>query len=65
MVLSKREAGRRYIPHHEAGYRQPAEAFKGLHDSLRILEDDALVASELAEKFWAEVPGIYVRIESL
>ena len=38
MVLSKREAGRRYIPHHEAGYRQPAEAFKGLHDSLRILE---------------------------
>lgn len=28
-------------------------------------KDDALVASELAEKFWAEVPGIYVRIESL
>ena len=28
-------------------------------------EDDALVASELAEKFWAEIPGIYVRVESL
>ena len=28
-------------------------------------KDDALVASELAEKFWAEIPGIYVRIESL
>lgn len=27
--------------------------------------DDALVASEIAEKFWAECPGIYVRIESL
>ena len=28
-------------------------------------KDDALVASELAEKFWADMPGIYVRIEEL
>lgn len=28
-------------------------------------KDDALVASEIVEKFWAELPGIYVRIESL
>lgn len=28
-------------------------------------DDDALVASEIVEKFWAEVPGIYVRIEPL
>ena len=27
--------------------------------------DDALVASEVVEKFWADVPGIYVRIEEL
>ncbi len=27
--------------------------------------DDALVASEISEKFWAELPGIYIRIESL
>lgn len=27
--------------------------------------DDALVASEVVEKFWAEVPGIYIRIEEL
>ena len=27
--------------------------------------DDAIVASEVAEKFWAEVPGIYIRIEEL
>lgn len=27
--------------------------------------DDALVASEITEKFWAEVPGIYIRIEEL
>ena len=25
--------------------------------------DDALVCSEIVEKFWAEIPGIYIRIE--
>lgn len=25
--------------------------------------DDALVCSEICEKFWAQVPGIYVRVE--
>lgn len=28
-------------------------------------KDDAQVASEVCEKFWAEVPGIYIRIEEL
>ena len=28
-------------------------------------KDDALVASEIVEKFWAEVPGIYIKIEDL
>lgn len=28
-------------------------------------KDDALVASEIVEKFWAEVPGIYIRIEAI
>lgn len=28
-------------------------------------KDDAQVCSEIAEKFWAQVPGIYVRIEVL
>lgn len=28
-------------------------------------KDDALVASEIIEKFWAEIPGIYIRIEEL
>ena len=27
--------------------------------------DDALVASEIVEKFWAEIPGIYIKIEEL
>lgn len=28
-------------------------------------KDDALVASEITEKFWADQPGIYIRIEEL
>lgn len=28
-------------------------------------KDDALVASEVIEKFWAQVPGIYIRIEEI
>ena len=27
--------------------------------------DDALVASEVVEKFWADPPGIYIHIEAL
>lgn len=27
--------------------------------------DDALVASEIVEKFWAQQPGIFIRIEEL
>lgn len=27
--------------------------------------DDAQVASEIAEKFWAEIPGIYIRTEEM
>lgn len=28
-------------------------------------EDDCLVCSEVVEKFWAEIPGIWIRIETL
>lgn len=28
-------------------------------------KDDALVASEIVEKFWADLPGIYIRIEEI
>jgi Holliday junction resolvase RusA-like endonuclease len=28
-------------------------------------KDDALVASEITEKFWANIPGIYIRIEEI
>lgn len=41
---------------------------KALKDEMTKLgywRDDAQVASELVEKFWAETPGIYVRIDEL
>lgn len=41
---------------------------KMLKDCMTICnfwKDDALVASEVVEKFWADVPGIYIKIEEL
>lgn len=38
---------------------------KDVMTELGFWQDDALVASEVTEKFWADVPGIYVRIEQL
>jgi len=38
---------------------------KDVMTGLRFWKDDALVASEIVEKFWADVPGIYIAIESL
>ena len=38
---------------------------KDVMTDLGYWKDDCLVASEIAEKFWADIPGIYVRIETL
>lgn len=32
---------------------------------LRFWRDDAQVASEINEKFWADIPGIYIRLEEI
>lgn len=32
---------------------------------LKFWHDDAQVASEINEKFWADIPGIYVRLEEI
>lgn len=34
-------------------------------EDLGYWKNDALVASEIIEKFWADKPGIYIRIERL
>lgn len=39
--------------------------FKDCMTKTGFWKDDALVVSEIVEKFWAEVPGIYVKVESL
>lgn len=38
---------------------------KDVMTDLGYWTDDALVASEITEKFWAAQPGIYIRIEEL
>ena len=38
---------------------------KDVMTELGFWKDDALVASEIVEKFWAEIPGIYICMEDL
>ena len=38
---------------------------KDVMTQLGFWKDDALVASEVVEKFWAKVPGIYICLEAL
>ena len=38
---------------------------KDVMTTVGFWRDDAQVASEIVEKFWAEIPGIYIRLEDL
>lgn len=38
---------------------------KDVMTDLGFWKDDALVVSEIVEKFWAEIPGIYIKVEEL
>ena len=38
---------------------------KHVMTSLGFWKDDAQVASEITEKFWTEIPGIFIRVEAL
>lgn len=38
---------------------------KDVMTELHFWTDDAQVASEVIEKYWADIPGIYVKVESL
>jgi len=38
---------------------------KDVMTDLGYWKDDAQVASEIIEKFWSDIPGIYIAIESL
>ena len=38
---------------------------KDVMTELGFWKDDALVASEIVEKFWSEIPGIYIHTEEL
>lgn len=42
-----------------------AKLLKDCMTAVGFWKDDAQVASEICEKFWAEVPGIYVCAEEI
>lgn len=41
------------------------KALKDEMTRLHFWRDDAQVASEISEKFWANTPGIFIRVEAL
>ena len=41
------------------------KALKDIMTKLGFWQDDCLVASEITEKFWGDVPGIYIKIEKI
>lgn len=41
------------------------KTLKDCMTALKFWKDDALVASEIIEKFWADMPGIYICVEVL
>lgn len=58
--------------HHDGEYKYTRPDTDNLQKLLKdcmtkcgYWKDDALVASEVVEKFWADVPGIYIKIEEL
>ena len=38
---------------------------KDVMTELGFWKDDAQVASEVIEKYWAQIPGIYVKVENV
>lgn len=58
--------------HHDGEYKKTKpdtdnlqKLLKDVMTDLKYWTDDALVASEITEKFWAEIPGIYISISDL
>ena len=58
--------------HHNGEYRTSkpdtdnlVKMLKDVMTGLHFWSDDAQVASEVIEKYWADIPGIYIKVESL
>lgn len=58
--------------HHDGEYKYTKpdtddlnKALKDIMEDLGFYVNDSRVASEIIEKFWAEIPGIYIRLENL
>lgn len=58
--------------HHDGEYRTSkpdtdnlVKMLKDVMTELGFWKDDAQVASEVIEKYWAQIPGIYVKVENV
>lgn len=41
------------------------KVLKDIMEELGFFVNDSRIASEIIEKFWADIPGIYIRLENL
>lgn len=41
------------------------KALKDIMQELRFYKNDSRIACEIIEKFWAKIPGIYIRLENI
>ena len=41
------------------------KALKDIMEDLNFFVNDSRVASEIIEKFWADIPGVYIHLEEL
>ncbi len=62
-ITGKRKDGQYKITKPDTDNLQ--KLLKDVMTDLGFWADDALVASEITEKFWADIPGIYIKIEEL
>lgn len=58
--------------HHDGEYKYTKpdtddlnKALKDIMEDLEFYVNDSRVASEIIEKFWAEIPGIYILLEEI
>lgn len=58
--------------HHDGEYKYTKpdtdnlnKALKDIMETLGFYVNDSRIASEIIEKFWAEIPGIYIRLEKI
>ena len=63
MAVPARQAPERQLPQTKPDTDNLQKLLKDCMTAEHFWTDDALVCSEITEKFWADTPGIWIHIE--